>query len=117
MIRLTLPYPPSANCIWRSIGRGQVVLSAPYQRFKDDVGKLCNIARVRPLTGLLSVSMRIYRKKQSGDVDNRIKPTLDAMAGYCYANDDQIRELHICLLDDKTDPRVEVTISQLEQKP
>lgn len=44
---------------------------------------------------------------------NRIKIMLDALQGHAFHNDSQVSMLHAVRLDDKTNPRVEVEISQL----
>lgn len=89
---LKLPWAPSANQIWRNYRSGQVYLSKKYQvflerayyawleqgapRFKSETAKV--------VLNLFPPSTRPY------DVDNRIKPTLDALTKIGFWKDDRI---------------------------
>lgn len=107
---ISLDYPPSANVYWRKGKGGKIYVSEEAQAYKDAVGYQLKAAGVEPVSGNLSVTMHVYRKIRKGDVDNRIKVTLDAMQGFAYQNDDQVVELHVYRHDDPTNPRVEVEI-------
>ena len=56
----------------------------------------------------LSVTMTIYYASRRPDLDESV--VLDAMQGYVYKNDRQIKEKHIFWGLDKENPRVEVAI-------
>lgn len=114
MIRLTLPFPVSANRYWRSY-RGRMVRSAEANAYKQEVGWLCQAAGVQPLTGDVCVTFDFYRAAKRGDTDNFLKITIDALIGYAYADDRQIVEIHATRHDDKANPRVEVTIECVTQ--
>ena len=70
--------------------------------------------RIKPLTGELSIKIRWYRAdKRSRDVDNRLKPLLDALTGCAYADDSQIVDLRITRLDtEPNNPRMVVMIEK-----
>jgi Holliday junction resolvase RusA-like endonuclease len=58
----------------------------------------------------VSITLKVYRARKSGDLDNRIKPLLDALQGVAFYDDKQVIEIHAFRFDDKHNPRVEVTI-------
>lgn len=116
---LTLPYPPSLNRMYRSvvIGRfARVLLSKEAREYKDAVALRCiRAGLVTPILKpqLLSIEIRLFRPRRSGDIDGALKGLLDSMQGFVYENDSQIKELHVVRGDDKHNPRVEVTVSEL----
>lgn len=109
MTRIVLPYPPSANRYWRSV-RGRVLVSAEARAYKQRVAWLCLSQRVRPQSGALSVSVSVFRPRRIGDLDNTLKVLLDSLRGIAFEDDDQVVELHALRLDDKSNPRAEVTV-------
>lgn len=112
-IRLTLPYPPSANRYWRTF-RNRTVLSAEAKQYKKEVGWIVGTRGIEPLEGNVVVHLWVYRPRRSGDLDNRIKVALDSLNGIAYHDDKQIVEIHAYRLDDKEDPRVQVLIETKE---
>ena len=56
----------------------------------------------------LSVTMTIYYASRRPDLDESV--VLDAMQGFVYKNDRQIKEKHVFWGLDKENPRVEVAI-------
>jgi len=117
-VKLVLPYPPSANRYWKT-WRGRAVKSPEAKAYTLTVSALCKAARTRPLDGPVVVSVHVFRPLRRGDLDNRIKVTLDSLRGHAFADDDQVVELHAYRYDDKARPRVEVevTTAVLERKP
>lgn len=103
---LTLPYPPSANRYWR-VWRGRAVTSDEARAYKLTIAHLF---KATPLEGLLSVDLAVCRPRRSGDLDNRIKVTLDALRGIAFVDDSQIVAIHATRHEDKANPRVEVVI-------
>ena len=111
-INLTLPWPPSVNRIWRSVG-GRVLLSADGRAYRQTVA----VAVVEqhgsgdPLTGRLSMAIRAYPvDRRRRDLDNLLKAVLDAIehAGSVYENDSQIDHLSIRRMAVAKPGRVEV---------
>lgn len=96
-LRIELPWPPSANSIWRRSGR-RMHLSAKALRYHADVMAAVLAVRAdRKLAGRICVSLAAYppdRRKR--DIDNLVKPTLDALtkAGV-WLDDEQVEELTI----------------------
>lgn len=101
--RLELPLPPSMNQYWRRgpnrspRARGGVVthLSREGREFRREVELIWLASRDRTMfEGPVFVFAALWFPTRASDVDNRIKPTLDAMehAGV-YRNDRQVARL------------------------
>lgn len=112
-IKLTLPPPPSANRYWRK-WRNSIVKSSEAKNYIETVRKIALAAGVRQTGGLKVLTMRVYRARKAGDLDNKIKILADALQGVCYADDKQIVEIHAYRFDDKKSPRVEVEIKEIK---
>ena len=100
-----------------------MVISPIARAYRDEVAGICNGIGPQsrgkgsprpqvhfPLAIPLSVSIRWYRGRKSGDLDGRLKVLLDAMQGSVYENDSQIVELHAFRSEDKLNPRMEVHV-------
>lgn len=99
MVTIELPYPPSANRYWRSIGRGRVLISEEGRRFHALVAAewLAHPKRHPPLEGRVGVRIAWHvPDRRRRDIDNVLKPSLDSLkhAGV-YVDDSQIDDLHI----------------------
>lgn len=67
-----------------------------------------------PITAPLAVSMELYLgTKRRADIDNFNKLVFDSLSGIVYEDDSQIQHLTIAKLYDKTNPRIELSISEL----
>jgi crossover junction endodeoxyribonuclease RusA len=109
-IRLTLPYPPSANTYWKPApGRG-LVPSDEARRYKAAVAALAQAAGVLPLVGPVRLTLHAFRPRRVGDLDNVRKVLLDALQDWAYLDDGQVSEDHGYRLDDSKNPRVEVLL-------
>lgn len=106
-MRLSLPYPPSVNRIWR-VFRNRIIKSAEGRAYAKQVATHAQDAQ--PLDGPLSVSVTAYRPQRRGDLDNVLKAALDALNGVAWQDDSQVVELHALRLDDKHNPRLEVDV-------
>ena len=95
-IKITLPYPPSVNHYWGQLG-SRKFLGKKGKEFREAVIIAIYNAKQRGLAGRLHMEVYLYPPdKRKRDVDNVLKPLLDAMehAG-CYENDSQIDKLCI----------------------
>lgn len=93
-IKLTLPYPPSANVNWRT-GNGKVYKSSESRDYRSALLiEARNAGISEPLTGDLVVSVDVYRPQKRGDLDNRLKVLLDCMNDVVFQDDEQIVEIH-----------------------
>jgi Holliday junction resolvase RusA-like endonuclease len=98
--------PPSANVYWRWSKRRGVHRS---KKAKAYIAKVRRLYAPRPLTERVSVRIDVHLCR--GDVDNRVKVTLDALKGLAFVDDKQVRsfEVHGYESSSKTD-RVVVRI-------
>lgn len=114
-VTLHLPEPPSGNRYWRHVG-ARVLLSAEARAYRQAVANAALLSRVRPLAADVpcAVTLRWYRGRRAGDLDNRVKQLLDSLCGVAYADDRQVVELHAYRADDPRRPRVEVTVGPVE---
>ena len=100
MINLTIPYPPSVNHYWGVSGK-QRFLGKKGKEFRQAVAEACLDLEVKTMEGNVSVFVALWPPdKRTRDIDNTIKPLLDAMehAGV-YENDCQINQLHVVRKD------------------
>lgn len=111
-MKITLPYPPSANRYWRTF-RGHTVVSDEARKYKVTVGLAMKAACGRIHTGAVVLIAHFYRPQKSGDLDNRLKVLCDALNGHAWHDDKQVEEIHAYRFDDKANPRVEVEVRAL----
>lgn len=112
---LTLPYPPSANRIWRT-GRGRRTYSAPEATaFKADVKKLALEALVQRSALPVEVHLNFFRPRRAGDIDNRIKVVLDSLNGFAWEDDEQVTVLKVWRFDDKANPRAHIAWRAIDE--
>jgi len=107
--QLTLPYPPSANRYWRMF-RGRMVKSSQARSYQEEV-KATVTGDLLP--GDVGLTLMVYRPKRIGDLDNTLKVLIDALKTIVYNDDSQVKEIHARLMDDKTNPRVEVEVREI----
>jgi crossover junction endodeoxyribonuclease RusA len=110
-IVLTLSFPPSSNRYWRNYN-GKTVKSEEARKYQADVKKTC--AGISPFSGEVAVTLRFYRPRKVGDLDNRIKICLDALQGIAFHDDKQVGEIFARRYEDKKNPRVEIFVRLLE---
>ena len=67
---------------------------------------------IPPIGGDVKVTIKIYYASRRPDLDESV--ILDAMQGYCYENDRQVKEKHIIWGLDRENPRSEIKIEKLE---
>lgn len=111
MIRLTLPLPPTANRYYRRVGR-KTLISADGRAYKQRCGLVAAAQVPEPLTGEVEITGTVYMARRGCDLDNRIKPLLDGIEGYAFANDGQVARLDLTRDLDHGNPRVEITITE-----
>jgi len=95
-IKLKLPYPPTVNHYWGQLG-SKKFLGKKGKEFREAVFLCAYNARKGALNARLHMEVYLYPPdKRKRDVDNVLKPLLDALehAGV-YENDSQIDKLCI----------------------
>lgn len=92
-----LPVPERTNAIWRS-WKGRTLVSAKHRADKVEAPK--KFGRCEPLRGDVAVRITWVRQRKAGDVDGRVKATLDLLRGVAYGDDAQVTDLHIIRSDD-----------------
>lgn len=97
-ISLDLPLPPTVNHHYYH-RKNQKILTNEGRKFRAQVaGIVYSQYRGPVLTGRLSVHMELYAPdRRRYDVDNRIKPMLDALekSEKLFLNDSQVDELYV----------------------
>lgn len=83
------------------------------KKFGNAVGKVCQIAGVKPFIGDVAVSIQVYRPRRVGDLDGTFKAAFDALKGHAFNDDKQIVEIHATRHEDKFNPRIEIEIRPL----
>jgi len=91
MISIELTYPPSANRLWRSAGKGKVYTSPEYAAWKKDAAWTVAAAvsqqgRVEGPYELVIAVRKPDRRKR--DLDNLFKPISDALVAGGAIKDD-----------------------------
>lgn len=114
-VRMVLPLPPSVNSYWRSVPAtrnrtARVLISQEGRRFKQRC-RLVALAQCRaPMQGDVSVAAVVYFRDRRRDLDNVLKPLLDALQGAAYVNDRQIVHLDFRKALDPKAPRIELEL-------
>lgn len=123
LISLRLPYPPSANRMYRTF-RGRTTLTQAVRDYRRQVAEVWFQSRIKGQrgfdTGELALRIRAYRPdKRRRDVDNILKVLCDALqhAGV-IGNDSQFREIVVSFEETKPggELRIEIRRLSLSQK-
>ena len=135
---LTLPYPLSANRMWRTyMPKGfkapVTVLSADGKAYKAQVCGLARIAGVKkPITGRVAIDIKLYPNRpqdwqkrvkrdpeawddtvQCIDLDNANKVLFDALKGVAIEDDKWVRRITSERMEPDGEARVVVTITAI----
>ncbi len=110
--RFVLPVVTSANRQWR-MGQGRTYKAK--DATADTKAAALLFRHVVPLAGELSVSITWHRSQKTGDVDNRIKGTLDLLRGIAYADDAAVARVSCERVDDGTAARLVVDVDNFQR--
>lgn len=113
-MKLTLPYPPSLNRMYRTVN-GRFLISEEGRSYKTLAGWSARAQSVSPVAYPVELTIRAYRPRRAGDLDNCLKVLLDSLNGICWNDDSQVSTIHAYRFEDKSNPRVEVEIRAAEQ--
>lgn len=79
MITLDLPYPPSANRLWRAVG-GRAIKSSEYRRWLALAAASIPLAARGRVHGAHTLDIAVDRPdRRARDLDNTLKPIIDAL--------------------------------------
>lgn len=94
MSTITLPYPPSANRLWRNVG-GKTLKSAAYRHWLARAAQAIWEQRPVSVIGPYRLTMIAIRPdRRARDIDNLLKPVGDALAaGGVVSNDSQAQSV------------------------
>jgi crossover junction endodeoxyribonuclease RusA len=109
-----LPWPPSINHYWKTSRNGGRHISKAGVAFREEV--CFDLRGVQTtLTGRLAVHIEAMPPdRRVRDLDNLLKPTLDALEhARVYENDNQIDQLRIDRLPVHKPGRLDITIVEL----
>lgn len=113
MIVLWLPYPPSANKLWRNLN-GRTVKSEAYRRYLRDCATAVIAQRTKPVSGKFTVTVIAdLPDARRRDLDNLIKPALDALVSCGLVEDDSKAEqilLRWSSSEPVKDPQLSITL-------
>jgi crossover junction endodeoxyribonuclease RusA len=116
-VKLTLPYPVSANRYWRSFvprgyKRALVVVSDEAKAYIREVGLEAKRQGLRkPATGLVSLIVRLIpANRVCMDLDNALKVVIDALKGIAYADDADVFKIVAERADPDGHARLEIEI-------
>lgn len=123
VLRITLPVPPSINHQYATVN-GRRVLSSVGRAYKTYVGQQVWLAlaqspargslQERFQFGPLALSIRFFfASALRRDLDGGLKIAQDAICEGLGLNDNRISETHLYKQVDKSDPRIEVSLSFL----
>jgi len=94
-MKLTLPYPISANRYWRN-ARGRTFVSSEAKAYKQAVALIARNAGLYEPALISAVALDVRLIPKSGvcmDLDNALKVTIDALNGIAYEDDSQVRKI------------------------
>lgn len=115
-IKLTLPYPPTVNHYWGQVG-SKKFLGKKGKEFRESVFLCVYAAQQGRLDARLHMEVYLYPPdNRKRDVDNVLKPLLDALehAG-TYENDSQIDKLCVTRMEVTKGGSCDVVITELNQ--
>ncbi len=113
-MRVRLPFPPTINHYYgRDPKDGHPYLTKRAHVFRKQVA-LCLLGEPVFSDELLAILVEVYPPRDAGDIDNLLKPLLDALehAG-AFVNDRQVKDLRIVWRHPVSGGTVEVQIWEI----
>lgn len=100
MQQIELPWPPSLNHYYRHVGN-KVLISKEGREYRERICWILRDRHVEKMAGKLKLKIEFYPPDaRRRDLDNVLKAMLDALQhGGLYADDSQIKKLHLEMLD------------------
>lgn len=93
-ISLVLPFAPfSANAMYQC-ARGRIILSKKARDFKLDVANHLSRLGAKRIKGKISLTLIfMFKDKRRRDLDNMLKPLLDALKNSLFDDDSMIQKI------------------------
>ncbi len=118
VVALYLPFPISANRLWRPV-RGRMIATERYRTWKQAAGAEINRQRPGRIKGAFSCRIVLERKEGRGriDADNGIKACLDILQAYGVIENDRLaNEVNVSWSENMTGAYVVLTAVAAQQK-
>lgn len=113
VVKLLNISPPSVNHYWLGSGRKRYVSKRAVE-FKRALAQVAKASGVKPTQNKVSLNIRWCRKdKRHRDIDNILKPILDALNGIAYFDDSQVSELFV-KKEQGAQESLEITIKEIQ---
>ena len=117
MNKYTLPLPPPLNHIYRASYSHKTKRVIFYKTTEAKKWTKEAQKKIKQRKNLLKCPLEMFATfylKRDRDIDSGLKLLFDAFEKRVYANDKQLKAIHIFKETDKENPRVEVEIYRLE---
>ena len=114
---LLLPLPPTVNLYWRHIlhkGKPKTLISAEGRRYKELARLAARAHKPVLYHGPIAISGVVHMARNGCDLDNRVKPMLDALHGIVFQDDVQVAHLDLIRAVDRENPRVELWVTPIQ---
>lgn len=97
-------------------GHGSLAKTPAMRKYEQSFFMQCGRYRDRMITGYFKLELDVYFPTMRQDLDNSLKIVLDCLQS-CKAikNDNRCVEIHTRKFIDKKEPRIEFTITPVEQ--
>ena len=113
VVKLLNISPPSVNHYWLGSGTRRYVSKRAVE-FKRALAQVAKASGVKPTQNKVSLNIRWGRKdKRHRDIDNILKPILDALNGIAYFDDSQVSELFV-KKEQGAQESLEITIKEIQ---
>lgn len=109
---ITLSLPPPLNQTYRTV-KGYVYKTRAARDWEQEADWAIRKSwKGKPMEGNVTMTVRLFLKRDR-DLDASLKLLFDLLEKQrVYKNDRQVKELHVCKLEDKDWPRCEVTVEE-----
>lgn len=107
---VSLPVPPSVNAAWRNVARVGRVKTRDYARWQKGaiLAIFAQVRADRRIEGNIAVRIDLPARTR-GDLDNRLKPILDALVASRRIDDDvHVRDIRMTFLAPATEAIITV---------
>ncbi len=93
LYKVVVPGKPVPKERPRLSKQGKMYTPDKTKKYEELIRKTAYLIIDQPLTGHVSVDIKIYTWRLTGDIDNYIKSILDGLTGVAYKNDLQVTAL------------------------